>query len=457
MSNFNNICILYFIDIDQQMKLQLHGWKNMTFNLIKLILPIIIISGCNSDSVSPIEISSNIPTEYKIISSTYYDISIYNSTSLTSNWSSANSALQHIDEEIYYPDAASDNNGNIVTVWQSEYNPNYESGYSVVFSTTNDNGKTWSPPAPLNPIDTPTSSYDENPQVSTDGKGNWVAVWSSDEDIESSGTDDDIVFVHSTDNGNTWTEPKPVGNHAIGNSQDWYAQISVKEHIWVVLWTSNYQVDDLDASGDRDIVLSYSTDKGVTWSDASYVNSNAIVNTETDSMAQLAINNDGYGVVAWSGISDSADLDIYAAVTHDYGLSWTDPMLINTSAITETCIDTCHDYAESVHISENGTTTISWRGNPTSNNDQDVYMSFSSDLGASWSTEINLNTDAFTDGRKEHDYFANVVPIKNDYWLAYWTDAKRGNLTVRTSSDLINWSEETVILTGIEYNAELIF
>ena len=52
---------------------------------------------------------------------------------------------------------------------------------------------------------------DQMPAVVTDGLGNWVAVWRSSDDLGGSiGTDDDILFARSVNNGVTWTDPEPV-------------------------------------------------------------------------------------------------------------------------------------------------------------------------------------------------------------------------------------------------------
>ena len=50
------------------------------------------------------------------------------------------------------------------------------------------------PPAALNSNAGSDTGYDGSPQLTTDGAGNWVAVWWSSEDLGGIGTDDDILF-----------------------------------------------------------------------------------------------------------------------------------------------------------------------------------------------------------------------------------------------------------------------
>jgi len=60
------------------------------------------------------------------------------------------------------------------------------------------NGATWTVPVALNTNAATDSTYDEIPQVTTDGAGNWVVVWESWDDLGGTiGTDCDILFSRS--------------------------------------------------------------------------------------------------------------------------------------------------------------------------------------------------------------------------------------------------------------------
>jgi len=100
------------------------------------------------------------------------------------------------------PRLATDGNGHWVAVWH-----NYDSVpelYDVYTARSSDGGATWSEPVNLTaPIESNLDSY---PDVATDGAGNWIIVWESR--VHRGKGDDDIKFVHSTDNGATWTAPE---------------------------------------------------------------------------------------------------------------------------------------------------------------------------------------------------------------------------------------------------------
>ena len=56
---------------------------------------------------------------------------------------------------------------------------------------------------------------DVEPRVTTDGGGNWVAVWASNDSLGGTiGGDRDIFVARSADNGATWTAPAALNTNA---------------------------------------------------------------------------------------------------------------------------------------------------------------------------------------------------------------------------------------------------
>ena len=121
----------------------------------------------------------------------------------------------------------------------------------------------WTPPAVLTDDGTVNSGDDEYPQVTTDGDGNWVAVWCSDDDLTPIGRDDDILVSRSTDNGATWTAPAALNTNAGTDSGD-----DVEPQVttdgggnWVAVWESDDTLGGTIGT-DEDILVSRSTDNG---------------------------------------------------------------------------------------------------------------------------------------------------------------------------------------------------
>jgi Neuraminidase (sialidase) len=59
--------------------------------------------------------------------------------------------------------------------------------------------------------------------VTTDGAGNWVAVWHSADSLgDTIGEDADILVARSTDGGATWTAPVALNTNAASDVGGWF-------------------------------------------------------------------------------------------------------------------------------------------------------------------------------------------------------------------------------------------
>ncbi|GAG40277.1 unnamed protein product, partial [marine sediment metagenome] len=129
----------------------------------------------------------------------------------------------------------------------------------ILVARSTDNGATWTDPAALNTNAASDSKSDDRPQVTTDGKGNWVAVWDSTENLGGIGTDYDILVARSTDNGATWTDPAPLNTNAATDSgADVCPQVTTDGGGgWVSVW---YSHDDLGGTIGTDKDILYATE-----------------------------------------------------------------------------------------------------------------------------------------------------------------------------------------------------
>jgi len=115
--------------------------------------------------------------------------------------------------------------------------------YDILFSRSSNAGATWTDPEPLNANAADDNGADEVPHVTTDGMGHWVAVWRSVD-----GLDYDVSFSHSTDNGANWTDPAPLNTNAasdVGNDVE--SQISTDGMgNWIAVWSSSELLEGED-------------------------------------------------------------------------------------------------------------------------------------------------------------------------------------------------------------------
>ncbi|MEH6346008.1 MAG: hypothetical protein V7785_13035, partial [Bermanella sp.] len=405
-------------------------------------------------------------TELLAFTADVYDLFIGSTQDEGDNWTWRD-ALDPVEidtvtdtyKEIYYPRAATDNKGNIVVVMQSEYYEAFGGEYDVIYAYSNDNGATFSAIDLINKNDTADSRYDSDPRIATDGKGTWVAIWYSGEDTLSNsltglGTDGDVVFAVSTDNGATFGDPQSIGDFASTDStNDRMVDIAMNEDIWTIVWANRRDLTGGSAT-DEDIAYSYSEDKGATWSAPSYLNSHATTDSASDYFPQIAMNSSGFAVSVWSGHNGADDLNIYAASSNDFGKTWGTSILINQYAATDGTSD--HDYPNHIEVTEDNIAVISWQGaNPVNGDNDDVYFSVSTDLGTSWSTEVAMNPNADTDSEDHQALTINQTP--DGKWIAVYNDYSNETSYMRKSDDLQTWSNETLLKDSVYYSSSLLF
>jgi hypothetical protein len=104
-------------------------------------------------------------------------------------------------------------------------------------------GPVFVPPAALNTNAAGDSGEDSSAQVTTDGAGNWVVVWDSNDSLGGIGTDFDILVARSTDDGATWTAPAALNTNAATDSGDDFVGTGPVTTDgagnWIAVWTSD--------------------------------------------------------------------------------------------------------------------------------------------------------------------------------------------------------------------------
>src|SRR3990172_2549625 len=198
------------------------------------------------------------------------------------------------------------------------------------------------PPAALNTNAATDTGVDENAQVTTDGAGNWVAVWDSDDDLGGTiGADKDILVSRSTSNGATWTAPAALNTNAATDSGgDFSPQVTTDgTGNWVAVWGSNENVGGTIGT-DLDILVSRSTDNGASWTAPAALNSNAGTDSVfPDDGPQVTTDGGGNWVAVWFGGQFGGDGDIMVSRSTNNGANWTAEAALNTNAPTDSGLD----------------------------------------------------------------------------------------------------------------------
>jgi len=338
---------------------------------------------------------------------------------------------------------ADDGAGNWVAVWESDDTLGTTIGVDsdVLVSMSADNGVTWSTPAALNSNAVTDSGGDFEPHVATDGSGIWVAVWTSLDDLGTTiGTDDDILFSRSLDNGATWSAVAPLNTNATtdAGADQVPLVVSAGGGNWVTFWQST---DTLGTTIgiDGDILFSRSIDSGVTWSAPAALNTNATTDAGDDFFVDVTTDGGANWVAVWESDENlgglaGLDVDVFVSTSGDFGVSWSGPVVLNTNAAT----DSGNDFRPTVTTDQGGNWVSVWHSQENLigliGTDRDILTARSTNNGTSWTTPLALNSNATVDSGQ--DFCPRTATDGLGNWVAVWESTDDLGGSIGTDSDL---------------------
>ncbi len=110
-------------------------------------------------------------------------------------------------------------------------------GTETIVSTSSDGGMSW---GGQSTISRPYGSAQARARIATDGNGEWVAVWDSEDDpFVIGGGDYDIIFAHSVDNAEDWSRPDFVDylDAATDGETDGWSEVATDGvGRWIAAW-----------------------------------------------------------------------------------------------------------------------------------------------------------------------------------------------------------------------------
>ena len=173
---------------------------------------------------------------------------------------------------------------------------------NILFSRSTDAGANWSAPAFLNTNEPTDSGEDRYPaEVTTDGT-NWVAVWRTTSNLAGGTTDYNILFSRSTDAGASWSPPAFLNtNEPTDSGDDGAPKVTTDGTSWVAVWSSDSDLDG--GTTDSNILFSRSTDAGVNWSPPAFLNTNAASDSGYDNVPKVTTDGTTW-VAVWQSRSD---------------------------------------------------------------------------------------------------------------------------------------------------------
>jgi len=341
-------------------------------------------------------------------------------------------------------DVESDGAGNWVAVWNSRDTLGGTIGtdLDILVARSTDDGVSWTDPAPLYPGAAGDSGNDFGPDLCTDGNGTWLVVWESSESFGGTlGTDSDIVLSRSTDGGVTWSAPQAVNtNAAVDTGDDQLARIETDgAGLWLVVWDSRDSLGGTIGT-DNDVLAARSTNAGVTWTAPGTVNSNAIGDIYDDAGPKLATDRMGNWVVLWMSDDEldgtlGTDSDVMVSRSTNGGLSWSSIAALDPRAAGNDGLD----YVAFLATDRAGTWLAAWHSTTslggTIGSDWDIVVSRSTDAGATWTASVLLDPRGAADSG--NDQRVRLAGEGNGRWLAIWSSRDTVGDTLGADEDIL--------------------
>jgi len=306
----------------------------------------------------------------------------------------------------------------------------------IWYMNSSDNGNTWSEPIL---ISSPGDCWDVDMAIN----GSNIHVIYSDES-EDGGSDEQLFYVNSTDNGLTWSVPRRL-----------ISTLRLTFNLAIDVYGNNIHVvweDWYDKNGNpqgNDIFYINSTDNGITWSEEQ--NLTPLNNAPQSVAPYIAVFQNNVHVLF--GDDRTGTMQLYYKRSKDDGITWSDDTLLTNTPEGKSRPE-IEVYNQNVSVIWSDFRDGNW----------EIYYRYSSDNGDNWSDIIRLTYDNGYSGSPNFAINNNKVDVvwmdkREDkfeiYYKHYPVPFPPTNLTIdkRSANDLIlNWEHPQNSPSVVDYH-----
>ncbi len=232
----------------------------------------------------------------------------------------------------------------------------------------------------------------------TDGAGTWIAVWSSGDDLGGTiGTDDDIFYSRSVDDGVSWSPVAVLNSDAAtdGTKDDVEPEMATDgSGTWVATWGWSSRVG-----------VSSSFDNGLTWTPVVLADVFDLETTLVEKRPTIATDGAGKWLLVWAGVDPGGnsgtgnDDDLFLITSTDDGLTWSSPVPIDPDATNDfpspdSLPTLIRGDADAWYVVSSTLSPDNFGGVGI---DRDLMINRSLDNGVTWTSKAVLNTSADKD------------------------------------------------------------
>lgn len=331
-----------------------------------------------------------------------------------------------------------DGKGHWVAAWSS----GDEGASDIVVSRSVNNGETWTAPVPLNTNPATDFPLEGWVNLATDCAGNWLAVWI----FQKEGEDLDLISARSTDNGENWSDPVPVTQNV--GDEYLHSIATDKNGVWIVVCETLDTIGD-EIGPDQELLVIRSTDNGATWSPPKWLNTNAPTDNRDDYEPCISVDVRGLWVVTWNSVLDDSER-IHIARSTNGGVTWSSPSPLNSNPV-----DHINGASLLTATDSKGHWVAAWNVINLSGPEVRILSARSTDGGQSWSAATPINPNSASDSN--FDFLISLVTDEYGNWVATWMSEEQlddgfpGEVDIEASFSTDNgatWSEPIPIDTA---------